>query len=136
MTYIPDSLCQIVISRANHCCEYCLIHQDFAFHRHEIDHILAEKHGGETVAENLGLSCMLCNRQRGSDIASFDKETRQVVTLFNPRLEKWTVHFRLDQAQIVPLTPTGRVTVRLLRLNDVERLIERSDLIVLGLYPC
>ncbi|WP_408103981.1 HNH endonuclease [Tolypothrix campylonemoides] len=31
---------------------------------------MAVKHGGETTAENLALSCLSCNRYKGSDFAT------------------------------------------------------------------
>ena len=34
-----------VIERAHECCEYCLIHQSLAASRHQVDHVIAEKHG-------------------------------------------------------------------------------------------
>jgi hypothetical protein len=43
---------------------------------------------------------------------------------------------RLDGPRIDPLTPAGRVTVRLLKLNRAEQLAERRGLITLGRYPC
>lgn len=135
MTYIPENLRQLVIKRANHCCEYGLINQEDVFQSHEIDHIYAEKHEGETHESNLCLSCMICNRHKGSDIASFDRETGEITSLFHPRLHKWEEHFQLNGAIIIPLTPEGRVTVRLLHLNDDERVIERQQLIELGRYP-
>jgi len=59
-----------VIERAADCCEYCLIHQDLAASIHQVDHVIAEKHGGETKPDNLALSRMLCNRRKASDIGS------------------------------------------------------------------
>src|SRR5579883_3140247 len=38
-------------------------------------HAIAQKHGGPTEAENLALSCALCNKNKGSDIASLDSVT-------------------------------------------------------------
>jgi hypothetical protein len=43
--------------RARHCCEYCLMPQEFDPTPFEIDHIIAAKHRGPTVASNLCLSC-------------------------------------------------------------------------------
>ncbi|MBX3081073.1 MAG: HNH endonuclease, partial [Anaerolineae bacterium] len=57
MTYIPDKLRELVYTRANGRCEYCLLHSNDAFYTHEVDHIYAEKHGGETTEVNLCLSC-------------------------------------------------------------------------------
>jgi hypothetical protein len=136
MTYISADLRRLVIQRADNCCEYCLLNQadiGFTFH---IDHAIAEKHGGETVADNLCLSCPHCNSFKGSDLASLDPVTRQVTALYNPRQQTWSAHFRLDGARIEALTPEGRVTVALLRMNHAERITEREALIQLGHYPC
>jgi hypothetical protein len=135
--YISAPLRREVLSRAGGCCEYCLIAindrpMDFA-----IDHVIAEKHGGPTQSDNLCLSCYWCNSYKGSDISSVDWEfDRAIVPLFNPRQDHWENHFRLDDATIVPLSATGRVTVFLLQMNSIERLEERQLLIALGLYPC
>jgi 5-methylcytosine-specific restriction endonuclease McrA len=71
-TVIPASLRREIIKRANGCCEYCLVHRDDRLLPYHIDHIIAEKHGGQTISENLCLSCYLCNRYKGSDVASVD----------------------------------------------------------------
>jgi 5-methylcytosine-specific restriction endonuclease McrA len=69
-TRVPDSLRVQVRERAGARCEYCLIHEDDAFYPHQPDHIIAEKHGGATDADNLAWSCFLCNHYKGADIAS------------------------------------------------------------------
>ena len=136
-TYIPASLRREVIERANHCCEYCRTAQgdraiDFA-----IDHIIAEKHGGQTAPGNLCLSCYWCNSYKGSDLSSVDWATEgQIVPLFNPRQHNWSDHFTLDGPFIQALTPTGRVTSFLLRFNAPERIEERELLMRLNVYPC
>jgi 5-methylcytosine-specific restriction endonuclease McrA len=105
----------------------------FSFH---IEHVIAEKHGGETRFENLALSCPECNAFKGSDVGSYDRQTGLLTPLYNPRREQWTDHFRLESARIEPLTPEGRVTVSLLQLNRPEQVAERELLIRLGRYPC
>jgi hypothetical protein len=135
MTYISASLRRLVIERAVNGCEYCLIHQDDNFFPFEVDHVIAEKHGGETVPENLCLSCPDCNAHKGSDIGSIDRETGNLTFLFNPRSQIWAEHFRLNGAEIEPLTPEGRVTVGLLQLNHPDRLAERSAMLLLNRYP-
>jgi 5-methylcytosine-specific restriction endonuclease McrA len=40
--------------------------------KHQVDHVIAEKHGGQTALDNLALSCTVRNRQKGSDISSID----------------------------------------------------------------
>src|SRR5215831_13370043 len=135
MSYIPDALRKQVWSRARGCCEYCLIDERFSHLPYEIDHVIAEKHRGETRQENLCLACFDCNRHKGSDFASFDPETGDIVRLYNPRSDKWSDHFQLDGPTIQPLTPQGRVTCFLLQLNDPERIIDRMDLLSAGAYP-
>jgi 5-methylcytosine-specific restriction endonuclease McrA len=128
-TYIPAALRRLVYERADGCCEYCLIPDGAVFAAHEIDHIIAEKHGGPTEADNLALSCVVCNKYKGSDIASIDPDRRKIVPLYHPRRDLWSDHFQLSQTQFLPLTPTGRVTVRLLQLNHPDRIEERELLI-------
>ncbi len=62
-TDIARELRTVVIERARHQCEYCQKPDDRELnpHRHEVDHVLAEKHGGRTEAENLAYACFHCN---------------------------------------------------------------------------
>ncbi len=63
-TYIPIALRRLVKQRANQMCEYCVISSENALFPHEIDHIIPEKHGGQTSADNLALTCWRCNRHK------------------------------------------------------------------------
>lgn len=123
-----------VQERAAGRCEYCLLSEEDAFFSHEPDHIIAEKHGGETSLTNLAWSCFDCNRFKGSDIASRDPTNQQLVPLFNPRSDPWDRHFELRGAKIFALTGEGRATERLLRLNLPERVEIRKALAKLGRY--
>ncbi len=125
-THIVAVLRQQVVDRAEGCCEYCLIPQVYSLAGFEVDHIIAEKHGGLTDLENLAMSCAICNQHKGSDIASVDPETGLIVPLYHPRQQIWTEHFKIADAQIIPLTATARATVRLLRFNTPERVSERA----------
>lgn len=122
----------MVIRRAGERCEYCLMPQAFAAHRHEPDHIVPIQHGGETTPENLALACLRCNRNKGPNVGSFDPETGILTALFNPRTQMWQQHFRIDGPVIEPLTAEGRVTVKVLRLNAEDRLAERAGLLAAG----
>ncbi len=132
--HVPAALRRFVFERAAGCCEYCGIAEPVVFAPHEIDHILAQKHGGQTEADNLALSCALCNKRKGSDIVSIDPETGQIAPLYHPRRERWSEHFSLEGSQIVPLTLTGRVTIRLLQLNHPDRVAERELLLATGQF--
>lgn len=131
-TYISAALRQQVFKRAHGRCEYCLIPESVALVPHQVDHIIALKHNGSTEPDNLALSCTLCNKHKGSDLASLDPQTGTVVPLFNPRQDEWPIHFEIEDGLIVPLTPFGRVTVRLLQFNTQQRVEERRLLLLAG----
>jgi 5-methylcytosine-specific restriction endonuclease McrA len=62
---------------------------------HEPDHIIAVKHRGEANAGNLAWTCFVCNRAKGSDLASVDETTGEIVRLFHPRTDLWDAHLEL-----------------------------------------
>jgi 5-methylcytosine-specific restriction endonuclease McrA len=74
VTYIPVALRRLVEERAAGRCEYCLLPAAVAFFAHEVDHVIAEKHGGVTDDTNLAYTCWRCNRHKGTDLGSFDEE--------------------------------------------------------------
>lgn len=132
---ISKELRQLVVKKASGRCEYCLIHQDFSIYTHEVDHIIALKHGGETIIENLALSCLSCNRHKGSDFATIDWITQEIVPLFNPRRQVWDEHFYLEGARIEGKTQIGQATARLLQFNVANRLLQRQVLMSQQQYP-
>jgi hypothetical protein len=131
-TYISEVLRAEVIDRASGRCEYCRVHQEDRLFAHEIDHIIAEKHGGRGDSDNLGLACAECNRYKSSDLCSLDAETQTIVPLFYPRQQRWADHFRSADGVIEGLTPTGRVTARLLQFNRLDTMERRRALARLG----
>jgi len=131
-TYIPIELRRLVRERARGCCEYCLFPEAFSLAVHEVDHIVAEKHGGVTDEGNLALACVICNKHKGSDLTSIDPETNAIEPLFNPRQQLWFDHFALDQDIIQPRSASGRTTVRLLQMNRADRVAERLVLVEAG----
>ncbi len=135
MTYVPAELRQAVVARAEGQCEYCRYPQAFAFLSFEVEHIVAEKHGGATASNNLAWACPYCNRHKGSDLGSLDPDTGQLTPFFNPRTHVWNEHFQLQNALIVPLTPEGRVTATILQFNHPDRVRERQRLVAMGWTP-
>jgi hypothetical protein len=131
---VPAVLRRMVETRAGQRCKYCWLPQKFAAHRHEPDHIVPIQHGGTTDKENLALACFRCNCYKGPNVGSFDPNTGRLTAFFHPRRDRWNEHFELRDAEILPLTPEGRATVKILRLNDEERMIDRKRLIDLGLF--
>ncbi|MCF2145358.1 HNH endonuclease [Desmonostoc muscorum LEGE 12446] len=132
---ISKELRQLVVKKASGRCEYCLIHQDFSIYTHEVDHIIALKHGGETIIENLALSCLSCNRRKGSDFATIDSITREIVPLFNLRCQVWDEHFYIEGARIEGKTQIGQGTAKLLQFNLPNRVLQRQVLMSQEQYP-
>jgi hypothetical protein len=129
------ALRRLVWQRAKGCCEYCQMPQAADDATFEIDHVVARKHVGPTVASNLCLSCFYCNSFKGSDLTSRDPKTRKITPLYNPRRHKWAKHFRWQGAHLIGRTAIGRVTVALLRINDEYRVELREGLIEEGVFP-
>jgi len=112
-----------------------MIHEKDTFFGCQVDHVISRKHGGATEAANLSYACAACNRNKGSDIASVDRATGELIRFFHPRLDRWSDHFQLRDDTIQPLTAIGEVTARILRFNAPERLLERQELRIAGRYP-
>ena len=136
-TYISADRRRLVIARAEGICEYCLIHEQDTFFGCEVDHIISEKHGGATEADNLALACVVCNRRKGSDIGSVTPGSAHLVRFFNPRLDRWAEHFTLAENGLLiqPRSEVGVVTERILGFNSSERRLEREALQAVGRYP-
>jgi hypothetical protein len=134
MTQRPSpELRRIVAERARFCCEYCLYPESLGAAAYQVDHIIAEKHGGQTRLENLAFACTPCNRRKGSDISSLDPLTGSLVALFNPRMQAWPEHFELRQETMAGLTSEGRTTIQFLHLNSPHRINERIVLLQAGI---
>ncbi len=136
ISYISVELRRLIGHRADHLCEYCLIHEDDTFWGCEVDHIVSEKHGGPTTAGNLAYACLFCNRAKGSDIGSICWQSGEFSRFFHPRIDRWSDHFTLIGVEIVPRTIIGEVTARILGFNHPDRLLERRTLQAVNRYPC
>ena len=67
----------------------------------------------------------------GSDAVEMESES--IRRLFNPRTDSWQQHFHLQGALIIGITPIGRTTVRVLNMNDPERVELRAAALELRL---
>ncbi|MEA5421078.1 HNH endonuclease signature motif containing protein [Spirulina sp. CCNP1310] len=127
MRYIPESLREQVIHRAQNYCEYCglsQIGQEATFH---IDHIFPLTAGGETSFANLALACVSCSLRKGARQTAIDPKTNQTVPIFNPRSQNWFEHFAWDDVSVVGLTAIGRATLTLLVMNRPTILAIRQE---------
>ena len=134
-TAIPRELRRQVAARADFMCEYCLISEDDTFFGCHVDHIISVKHKGPSTLDNLAYACVVCNRQKGSDLGSIDWETGELVRFFNPRIDRWSEHFFLQEAKIISRTSIGEVTARILSFNSDSQVRERQMLIDENRYP-
>ncbi len=120
--------------RARSRCEYCLLPARYTEAPFQIDHIIARKHGGETVATNLALSCYFCNSYKGPNIASLDPDSGRLVWLFHPRKDRWTDHFAWEGSTLGQ-TAIARATILVLWMNHPLVVETRRLLIAEGVFP-
>lgn len=135
--YVPQAVRRLVATRADRLCEYCLISEEDCGYGCEVDHVISMKHGGLTVESNLAFACLYCNLYKGSDVGTRAPNTKRLIRFYNPRADRWSKHFQLarDGFTIVPLTPIGEGTARILGFNSKLRLEERRELRRQGKYP-
>jgi 5-methylcytosine-specific restriction endonuclease McrA len=122
----------LVRRRAANRCEYCRLPQRVLDARLQVEHIVAKQHRLDDDPSNLALACDRCNQFKGTNLSSIDPESGLVVPLFHPRHDVWAVHFAFSGPVIVGLTPTGRATVTLLRMNESPRIELRMLLLECG----
>jgi hypothetical protein len=125
----------LVWQRASASCEYCQLPQSLSSIPFEIDHIIAQKHGGATELANLALSCFYCNSYKGPNIAGLDPESKRIIRLYHPRKDTWTKHFQWDGPVLWGRTAVGRATIIVLAINHPDAIAVRQALIEEGSFP-
>jgi len=128
---------KIVMERADYCCEYCHSQSKFATESFSVEHIIPRLLGGQTDLKNLALACQGCNGHKHVRIRGYDSVSGNEVPLYNPRTENWNEHFGWndDFTLIIGLTPTGRATVEVLKLNREGVVNLRQVLYAAGKHP-
>ena len=132
---IPLWLRREVTVRAGHRCEYCLLAQagqEAAFH---VDHIHPVAESGETVSENLALACVSCSLRKGARLRARDPQTGREAVLFQPRAHHWNGHFARKGNRVAGITPTGRATVDMLKMNRALIVAIRAEERLHGRHP-
>ena len=87
------------------------------------------------MLENLAYCCPICNANKGSDIGTILHDEDTFVRLFHPRKHDWFGHFEVIEGVFYPKTMIAEATIKVLNLNELNRILERLDLIAAGLYP-
>ena len=118
--YLQADLRQRLLDTDDHCCVYCQTTQANSGQPMVVDHIIPKSQGGQTIFENLCFSCRRCNEFKGPVVEAEDPLTGEIAPLYHPRRQIWTEHFAWDSPGIylVGLTPIGRVTILVLRMNN------------------
>lgn len=124
--HISEKLRQIVAERAGCRCEYCKIHEEDSFFSFQVDHIISLKHGGTTTPDNLAWSCYPCNNAKSSDVGTVILPDKTFIRLFNPREDEWLVHFEYESGVVYAKTHIGTATIKVLKINDIDRIVERN----------
>jgi 5-methylcytosine-specific restriction endonuclease McrA len=132
---VPEKVREAVASRANHRCEYCLVHEDDMVFPYQVDHIISKKHMGNSEMTNLALACSVCNQFKGTNVATYLPPDERLTPLFNPRTQKWDAHFSVFDGEIFPKSEIGMATVQVLNLNDRDRVTLRRLLMLAKRYP-
>ena len=133
--YISGSTKKLVIARAGHRCEYCRVLAYLSAFDYHIEHIIGLQHGGPNSPNNLAYCCSICNWKKGPNISTILKFGGTLIPLFNPRTQNWFDHFEAQNGHIKPLTPIGEATVKLLELNQRNKVEERAAMAQAGFYP-
>ncbi len=136
-THIPEALRDAVRARARDRCEYCQIPDEAQVATFHCDHCIPESKGGPTSEANLAWACPRCNGSKLAATHAPDSQTGELVLLFNPRTDQWEDHFQWSDDLLIvePLSPTGRATVELLKMNRPKLQHIRALMLELGLHP-
>lgn len=135
MSTISQQVRAAVIARARNRCEYCLFPAEYHYSEFEADHILPISRGGHTSLDNLAFACPRCNAHKWAHYEIADHVTGEVLTVFSPRRDVWSEHFRWSVSkpfEIEGITPCGRVTAATLQMNDPRIVALRQTLAELG----
>lgn len=124
-----------VRQRARGRCEHCHLPTSVYPLPFHVDHIIARQHGGQTILENLALSCLHCNRYKGPNIAGADPHTGELTRLFNPRIDHWSEHVEWVEAALRGSTMIGRATTHVLAIKEPDFLAVREALILERVFP-
>ena len=126
-----------VSRRAAHRCEYCRAPEAMFNFPFEVEHVIPICHEGIDEDANLALACRSCNIRKASHLTGIDEITQQETRLFNPRLDRWVDHFRVDKetGAILGETEIGLGTVARLEMNSETQLAARLQWMRLGLFP-
>ena len=135
--YIPVAIQRAILELSKGYCEYCVSPYNFSTDFFHYEHIIPLSLNGKTELENLARSCGICNNNKSDKIKHTDPLTKQIVRLYHPRQDVWADHFQWsdDNLHLVGITPIGRATIELLKLNRINAVHLRKLLKMADLHP-
>jgi len=104
-------------------CGYCSVHENDVGSVLEIDHFQPLSSGGTDEDGNLVYACSACNKAKGDFWPPSNAATR----LLHPKRDALDEHMQLTpDDHLQPLTPTGVLHIRRLRLNRPQLIALRQ----------
>ena len=93
MAVVSEMVCARVVAQADGVCEHCRYQEEFNSGRFAVDHVHPRVKGGTEDLTNLALACRGCNERKQDATDAPDPAMEQIVSLFNPRRDRWQDHF-------------------------------------------
>jgi hypothetical protein len=135
--YIAVELQHRVRQHFGNCCAYCRTAENLTAVTFEFEHIVPRSDGGVSEFENLCLACPSCNRYKSDLTVASDPVTQEPAGLFHPQRHSWSEHFswNAEATEILGLTPTGRATIVVLRMNRPQMIRVRRMWVAMNEHP-
>ncbi len=117
--YIPAELRHRIRAHFRDHCAYCRTPEALTVVTFEFEHIVPSSRGGETLFQNLCLSCPTCNRYKSDRTFGSSDPASVEFPLFHPHLNDWNEHFEWssDSTLLIGQTQIGQVTIATLKMN-------------------
>ena len=135
--YVSTAVRREIAERDRHRCAYCLSSEVLSGISLAIDHIVPVSAEGNSEPDNLCLACRSCNEFKGNQQVALDPISGELVSLFNPRQQLWSDHFRWQDegVRVEGQTAVGRATVEALKLNNSLIVKSRARWVQVGWHP-
>lgn len=95
MSRVAPAIAARVRACAQHRCEYCHMRPEWVPAGFQIDHIIAQKHSGDSLEENLAFACLRCNARKGPNVAGVDPVNGEIIRLFPSEARPLAGSFRM-----------------------------------------
>lgn len=132
---LREEIVWLAEERAGRRCEYCRMHQALQGATFHVEPVMPSARGGASDLGNLAWCCPGCNLHKSDRIDAVDPDTGTTVRLFNPRIDRWSDHFRWEAYHIVGQTAEGRATAHVLDMNHPRKLLIRQAEELFDLFP-